>query len=71
MGIRFTDSILALLAALAFVLVAYFAGHALSSEHAAWAWATAAGLAVFSAVTGFIAVRRVRGYARDKKEVHS
>lgn len=71
MGIRFFDSILALVAALSFVLIAYFAGHALSAEHATWAWATAGGLAAFSALTGFVAVRRIRSYAGDRQERHS
>jgi hypothetical protein len=70
MGIRFFDSILVFAAAVAFVLIAYFAGHALSA-HTPWAWATAAGLAVFSAGAGFTAVRRIRRYAQDHgEEVH-
>ncbi len=71
MGIRFIDSILALLAAVSFVLIAYFAGHALSSDRATWAWASAGGLAAFSALTGFIAMRRIRSYARSRKEPQS
>lgn len=67
MGIRFTDSILALLAAISFVFIAYSAGHALSSEHT-WAWAAAGGFAVLSAVIGAFAVFRIRGYARSRGE---
>lgn len=73
MAIRFVDSILSLLTALAVVLSSYFVGHALSSEHAAWAWITAAVLAVLGAGLGFLTIRRVRDFAarRDRHAHHA
>ena len=68
MGIRFLDSILMLLTASAGVGAAYFAGHALSSDHAGWAWMTAAALVVVAVFLGALTSRRVRGYAREKGE---
>ncbi|MFO7894327.1 MAG: hypothetical protein R6U63_11375 [Longimicrobiales bacterium] len=68
MGIRFLDSILMLLTAAAGVGAAYFAGHALSIDHAGWAWITAGGLVVIALFLGAVTSRRVRGYARDKGE---
>ena len=73
MGIRFVDSILSLLTSLAVIFSAYFVGHALSSEHAAWAWITAAVLAVLGAGLGFVTIRRIRGFAgrRDHPAPHA
>jgi hypothetical protein len=65
MGIRFLDSLLVLLAAACGVLTAYFVGHALSSEHAGWAWMTAAGLLVAAVLLGALTTRRFRSYARE------
>jgi uncharacterized membrane protein (DUF441 family) len=62
MGIRFVDSILALLAAVCGVLVAYFVGHGLS-EMTAWPWITAAVLLVAALGLGALTIRRVRDYA--------
>jgi uncharacterized membrane protein (DUF441 family) len=64
MGIRFVDSILALLTAVCGVLVAYFVGHGLS-EMTAWPWITAAVLLVAAFLLGVVTVRRVREYARQ------
>ena len=50
MGIRFLDSILMLVAAAAFVFTAYLVGHALSAEHAGWAWVSAAATLVASSL---------------------
>ena len=63
MGIRFIDSILSLLAVCCVVFSAYFAGHALSSEHGGWAWITAAVLVVLGVALVFLTVRRIRDYA--------
>ena len=68
MGIRFLDSILMLLTAASGVGAAYFAGHALSADHAAWAWMVAGGLTVAAVFLGALTSRRVRGYARDRGE---
>lgn len=68
MGIRFADSILMLLTAAAGVGAAYFAGHALSVDHAGSAWITAAALVVVALFLGAITSRRVRGYARERGE---
>ncbi|MBW3553159.1 MAG: hypothetical protein KY466_06605 [Gemmatimonadetes bacterium] len=71
MGIRFVDSILSLLTSLAVVFSAYFVGHALSSDHAGWAWITAAALIVLGAGLGFLTVRRIRDFAaRRDSAVH-
>ena len=71
MGIRFLDSILSLIAAFAVVLSAYFVGHALSSDHAGWAWITAAVLLVLGAGLGFLTGRRIRDFAaRRDSAVH-
>lgn len=69
MGIRFVDSILSLLTSLAVVFSAYLVGHALSSEHAAWAWIAAAALLVLGAGLGFLTVRRIRDFAA-RRDVH-
>ena len=63
MGIRFVDSILSLLTSLAVVFSAYFVGHALSSDHAGWAWITSGVLALLGAGLGFLTVRRIRDFA--------
>ena len=68
MGIRFLDSLLMLLTAAAGVGAAYFAGHALSIDHAGWAWITAGVLVVVAVFIGGITSRRIRGYAREKGE---
>lgn len=65
MGLSFIDSILTLLAVVTGVLSVYFAGHALSSEHGAWAWITAAILLVVALLLGLIATRRLRRYPRS------
>jgi membrane protein implicated in regulation of membrane protease activity len=71
MGIRFLDSILMLLAAAAFVFAAYLVGHALSAEHAGWAWVSAGvTLAASLLLTAFLA-RRLRGYARRRESTQS
>ena len=62
MGLRFIDSILSLLAAVFGVFTAYFVGHALSADHAGWAWITAAVLAVLAALTTALTVRRIRSH---------
>jgi uncharacterized membrane protein (DUF441 family) len=66
MGIRFVDSILALLAAACGVLVAYFVGHGLS-EMTAWPWITAAVLLVAAIVLGAVTIRRVRSDAAERE----
>jgi hypothetical protein len=68
MGIRFLDSILALITAAAIVFAAYLVGHALSSDHAGWAWITAAGLLAAAAALGFLTTRRIRSYAEQRGE---
>ena len=71
MVIRFVDSILSLLTALAVVFSAYFVGHALSSDHAEWAWITAAVLALLGAALGFVTTRRFRDFgARRDRHLH-
>ena len=70
MGIRFLDSILALLTACCVVFTAYFVGHALSSEHGEWAWITAAVLAVLGLGLGFVTTRRIHGYAHSHDAHH-
>ena len=57
---KFIDTILILVAAATGVLSSYFAGHAISSEHGAWAWITAAVLLVVALAAGLLAIRRVR-----------
>ena len=71
MGIRFIDSILAILAASCVVFAAYFVGHALSSEHGEWAWITAAVLAVLGLVLGFLTTRRLHAYAHQHDRHHT
>ena len=68
MGTRFFDTILMLVTAAAGVGSAYFAGHALSSDHAGWAWITAGGLLAAAVVLGLITSRRVRSYAEARGE---
>lgn len=68
MGIHFLDSILALLTAAAVVFSAYLVGHALSSDHAGWAWITAAGLVAGGLALGWVTARRIRGYAQGRGE---
>jgi uncharacterized membrane protein (DUF441 family) len=65
MGIRFVDSILALLTAVCGVLVAYFVGHGLS-EMTTWPWVTAAVLLVASILLGAVTIRRVRAFAAER-----
>jgi hypothetical protein len=65
MGIRFSDSILSLLAAACGVFTAYFVGHGLS-ERTAWPWITAGVLLILAVLLGAITIRRVRAYARDQ-----
>lgn len=66
MGIRFLDSLLALLAATAVVFAAYLVGYALSGDHAGWAWITAAALLVAGAGLGLLTTRRIRSYTRQR-----
>lgn len=68
MGIRFLDSLLALVAAAAVVFSAYLIGHALSSDHAGWAWITAAGLIAGGLLVGAFTARRIRSYAEARGE---
>lgn len=68
MGIRFTDSILILLAATSGVLSAYFVGHALVGHDAGWAWITAAVLLLVGAGLGAFSIRRLRDYAAARGE---
>jgi uncharacterized membrane protein (DUF441 family) len=65
MGIRFVDSILALLTAVCGVLVAYFVGHGLS-EMTAWPWITAGVLLLAAVLLGAVTIRRVRDYAAER-----
>lgn len=65
MGIRFSDSILSLLAASCGVFTAYFVGHGLS-ERTAWPWITAAVLLAAAIGIGAIAIRRIRADARGR-----
>lgn len=65
MGIRFLDSILVLVTASCAVFSAYFVGHALSSDHAGWAWITAAVLIVLAGAIGAFTVRRIRSFAEQ------
>jgi uncharacterized membrane protein (DUF441 family) len=71
MGIRFVDSILALLTAVCGVLVAYFVGHGLS-EMTAWPWIAAALLLVAAFILGAVTIRRVRDHATGARrhDVH-
>lgn len=68
MGIRFLDSILALVTTSMIVFSAYLIGHALSTDHAAWAWMSAAVLLLAAALLGWFTSRRVAAYARDHGE---
>lgn len=71
MGLRFIDSILTLLAVSCVVFSSYFFGHALSSDHAAWAWITFAVLLLVGAALGLFTARRIRDYAaRHPREPH-
>ncbi|HSH46930.1 MAG TPA: hypothetical protein VK966_13880 [Longimicrobiales bacterium] len=71
MGIRFSDSILSLIAACCGVFSAYFVGHALSSEHGGWAWITAAVLLALAAALGVITTRRFRSYQGPGNDVQA
>lgn len=68
MGIRFLDSILALLTACMVVFSAYLIGHALSNDHATWAWIGAAALILGGTLLGWFTARRIRGYAERRGE---
>ena len=70
MGIRFIDSILALLTSACVVFSAYFVGHALSVDHAGWAWMTAAALALVGLALGFLTVRRIHSFAHTHDAHH-
>ena len=63
MGLSFIDTILSLLAAALGVFTAYLVGHALSSEHAGWAWISAAVCLVLALALGALTVRRTRRHA--------
>ena len=72
MGIRFLDSILALVAASMVVFAAYLIGHALSNDHATWAWITAPILIVVGAGLSWFTARRFRSYGRSRGDtLHS
>lgn len=65
MGIRFTDSILSLLAAALGVATAYFVGHGLS-EMTAWPWIAAGASLAGAFLVGFLTIRRVRSFAAGR-----
>jgi hypothetical protein len=69
MGIRFSDSILSLLAATFGVLTAYFVGHGLS-EMTAWPWLTAAAMLLLAVGLGALTVRRIRDYGGQRRDPH-
>jgi hypothetical protein len=72
MGLRFLDSILALLSASLVVFAAYFIGHALSNTHATWAWIAAPAMILAGAALSWFTARRIRGYAQQRGEqLHS
>lgn len=68
MGIRFLDSILALVSTSMVVFSAYLIGHALSNEHAGWAWIAAPALILAGAALSWFTARRIRAYARQRGE---
>ncbi len=68
MGLRFLDSLLALLSASLVVFAAYFIGHALSNDHAAWAWIAAPIMILAGAGLAWVTARRIRGYAQHRGE---
>jgi uncharacterized membrane protein (DUF441 family) len=65
MGIRFSDSILTLLAAALGVATAYFVGHGLS-EMTAWPWITAGVCLLAAFAVGAFTVRRLKAYGADR-----
>jgi membrane protein implicated in regulation of membrane protease activity len=69
MGIRFSDSILSLLAATFGVLTAYFVGHGLS-EMTAWPWLTAAAMLALALGLGAFTIRRIRDHAERRQRTH-
>jgi uncharacterized membrane protein (DUF441 family) len=69
MGIRFSDSILSLLAATFGVLTAYFVGHGLS-EMTAWPWLTAAAMLALALGLGAFTIRRIRDDAERRHRTH-
>lgn len=68
MGIRFLDSILVLVAASLIVFPVYLVGHALSNDHATWAWIAAPLLLAAGAGLGWLTGRRLRSYAQERGE---
>jgi uncharacterized membrane protein (DUF441 family) len=66
MGIRFTDSILVLIAAACGVFTAYFVGHGLSTM-TAWPWITAGVLLLAALLLGAFTIRRIRRYAAEQR----
>lgn len=62
MGIRFIDSLIMLVAASVGVFSAYLVGHALSAEHAGWAWIGAAVCLAVAGALGALLTRRLRRY---------
>lgn len=69
MGLKFIDTILSLVTAVAAVMVAYFAGHALAVGEAVW-W-IAAGVALLCAVAiGAFTALRIRRYAGGHDTAH-
>jgi uncharacterized membrane protein (DUF441 family) len=65
MGIRFSDSILSLVAATCGVLTAYFVGHGLS-EMTAWPWLAAAAMLAIAVGLGALTIRRVRSHGTHR-----
>lgn len=68
MGIRFLDSILALVTTSAVVFAAYLVGYALSADHAGWAWISAAACLAGAIALGFLTTRRIRSDAHTRGE---
>jgi hypothetical protein len=50
------------------VFAAYFVGHALSNDHATWAWIAAPIMILAGAALAWLTARRVRGHAERKGE---
>lgn len=66
MGIRFLDSILALVTTCLVVFSAYLIGYALSSDHAAWAWISAPIMMAGALLLGWFTSRRIRNDAQER-----
>ena len=70
MGLKFIDSLLTLLAVGPAVASVYFIGYAISVEDAPWAWITAGILLAVALMSGFLLVRRIRGYRERPPVTH-